>query len=125
MTYEVLSLQYNNFFKFFVAVASCVIVLLLISFELGILSTGCYLDYPACFLKSSQVYLCRNTLGDIDCKGKVWAAPYRWGTMVIAYKKSKFKELNMDPIEVTSVIYSFLINVLLQFCCNCRRITTK
>ncbi|XP_031394532.1 uncharacterized protein LOC116205961 isoform X1 [Punica granatum] len=46
-----------------------------------------------------KVYLRRNSEGDIDPDGKIWAAPYRWGTMVIAYKKSKFKELHLDPIE--------------------------
>lgn len=54
------------------------------------------------FLKRSQIYLRRNSNGDTDPDGKVWAAPYRWGTMVIAYKKSKFKELNLDPVEVSS-----------------------
>lgn len=47
----------------------------------------------------SQVHLRRNSEGATDTGGKVWAAPYRWGSMVIAYKKSKFKKLNMAPIE--------------------------
>ncbi|XP_030472131.2 uncharacterized protein LOC115690043 [Syzygium oleosum] len=46
-----------------------------------------------------KVHLCRNCEGATDTGGKVWAAPYRWGSMVIAYKKSKFKKLNMAPIE--------------------------
>ncbi|KAK4787992.1 hypothetical protein SAY86_019311 [Trapa natans] len=46
-----------------------------------------------------KVYLRRNSSGELDADGKIWAAPYRWGTMVIAYKKSKFKELNLDPVE--------------------------
>ncbi|XP_048131759.1 uncharacterized protein LOC115728990 isoform X2 [Rhodamnia argentea] len=49
--------------------------------------------------RRSQVHLCRNCGGATDAGGKVWAAPYRWGSMVIAYKKSKFKRLNMAPIE--------------------------
>lgn len=49
-----------------------------------------------------QVYLCRNCKGELDPNGEIWAAPYRWGTMVIAYKKSKFKKHNLKPIEVLS-----------------------
>lgn len=51
-------------------------------------------------LKESQVYLRRNSAGGPDCEGKIWAAPYRWGCMVIAYKKSKFQKHKLDPIEV-------------------------
>ncbi|KAH9753604.1 spermidine/putrescine-binding periplasmic protein [Citrus sinensis] len=47
----------------------------------------------------AQVYLRRNDAGEIDPRGKIWAAPYRWGTMVIAYKKSKFRKHNLAPIE--------------------------
>lgn len=46
-----------------------------------------------------KVYLRRNSEGKLDSEGKIWAAPYRWGSMVIAYKKSKFKKLNLAPIE--------------------------
>ncbi|XP_078163710.1 putrescine-binding periplasmic protein-like protein [Carex rostrata] len=46
-----------------------------------------------------KVYLCRNCKGELDPNGEIWAAPYRWGTMVIAYKKSKFKKHNLKPIE--------------------------
>lgn len=49
-----------------------------------------------------QVYLCRNFKGELDPNGEIWAAPYRWGTMVIAYKKSKFKKHDLKPIEVFS-----------------------
>ncbi|GAY53452.1 hypothetical protein CUMW_149330 [Citrus unshiu] len=38
-------------------------------------------------------------LREIDPRGKIWAAPYRWGTVVIAYKKSKFRKHNLAPIE--------------------------
>lgn len=51
-------------------------------------------------LTKSQVYLRRNNEGEIDSEGKIWAAPYRWGTMVIAYKKSKFQKHKLAPIEV-------------------------
>ncbi|KAJ3707120.1 hypothetical protein LUZ61_010825 [Rhynchospora tenuis] len=46
-----------------------------------------------------KVYLCRNCKGELDPNGEIYAAPYRWGTMVIAYKKSKFKKHNLKPIE--------------------------
>lgn len=48
----------------------------------------------------SQVYLRRNPNGDIDPQGQIWAAPYRWGTMVIAYKKTKFQKHKLPPIKV-------------------------
>lgn len=54
-------------------------------------------------LKKSQVYLRRNSVGEIDPEGKIWAAPYRWGCMVIAYKKSKFQQQKLAPIEVYCV----------------------
>ncbi|XP_059444180.1 uncharacterized protein LOC132176077 isoform X2 [Corylus avellana] len=46
-----------------------------------------------------KVYLRRNSLGEIDNEGTIWAAPYRWGCMVIAYKKSKFQKHKLAPIE--------------------------
>ncbi|KAJ8774231.1 hypothetical protein K2173_009662 [Erythroxylum novogranatense] len=46
-----------------------------------------------------KAYLRRNYEGEIDPKGEVWAAPYRWGSMVIAYKKSKFQKNKLAPIE--------------------------
>ncbi|KAE8677497.1 Leucine-rich repeat protein kinase family protein isoform 1 [Hibiscus syriacus] len=46
-----------------------------------------------------KVYLRRNLNGDIDPQGQVWAAPYRWGTMVIAYKKTKFQKQKLPPIQ--------------------------
>ncbi|PON94652.1 Bacterial periplasmic spermidine/putrescine-binding protein [Trema orientale] len=46
-----------------------------------------------------KVYLRRNYEGRIDPDGKIWAAPYRWGCMVIAYKKSKFRKHNLAPVE--------------------------
>lgn len=53
------------------------------------------------FIEFPQVYLCRNSKGELDSSGDIWGAPYRWGTMVIAYKKSKFRKHNLKPIEVT------------------------
>lgn len=46
-----------------------------------------------------KVFLRRNNDGKIDPKGRIWAVPYRWGSMVIAYKKSKFDNLGLAPIE--------------------------
>ncbi|KAK3034911.1 hypothetical protein RJ639_034153, partial [Escallonia herrerae] len=37
--------------------------------------------------------------GEVDAEGKIWAAPYRWGSVVIAYKKRKFTKHNLAPIE--------------------------
>ncbi|KAL9230744.1 hypothetical protein vseg_006056 [Gypsophila vaccaria] len=46
-----------------------------------------------------KIYLRRNNEGKIDPDGRMWAVPYRWGSMVIAYKKSKFDKLGIAPIE--------------------------
>ncbi|EEF42498.1 transporter, putative [Ricinus communis] len=46
-----------------------------------------------------KVYLRRNCEGSIDPNGEIWGAPYRWGSMVIAYKKSKFQKNKLAPIE--------------------------
>ncbi|XP_074283174.1 uncharacterized protein LOC141607718 [Silene latifolia] len=46
-----------------------------------------------------KVYLRRNNEGKADPDGRTWAVPYRWGSMVIAYKKSKFDKLGFAPIE--------------------------
>ncbi|GKC46276.1 putrescine-binding periplasmic protein-related protein, partial [Tanacetum coccineum] len=45
------------------------------------------------------VYLRRNSEGKSDAQGKIYAVPYRWGSMVIAYRKSKFRQHNLAPIE--------------------------
>ncbi|CAF2108830.1 unnamed protein product [Brassica napus] len=29
----------------------------------------------------------------------MWAVPYRWGSMVISYKKSKFQQYKLAPIQ--------------------------
>lgn len=39
----------------------------------------------------------RNQQGQLDPKGEVWAAPYRWGYTVIAYNQEKFKSLGWTP----------------------------
>ncbi|MBD2252469.1 extracellular solute-binding protein [Nostoc parmelioides FACHB-3921] len=39
----------------------------------------------------------RNEQGIPDPQGKVWAAPYRWGSTVIVYDREKFKKLGWKP----------------------------
>ncbi|KAH9753799.1 spermidine/putrescine-binding periplasmic protein [Citrus sinensis] len=60
-----------------------------------------------------KVYLRRNDAGEIDPRGKIWAAPYRWGTTVIASKKSKFRKHNLAPIEVTMASLKESINSMI------------
>ncbi|XP_022861205.1 uncharacterized protein LOC111381639 isoform X2 [Olea europaea var. sylvestris] len=47
-----------------------------------------------------KVYLRRSCEGKLDSQGRIWAAPYRWGSMVIAYNKKEFRKHNLAPIEV-------------------------
>jgi putative spermidine/putrescine transport system substrate-binding protein len=44
-----------------------------------------------------QQLVTRNNQGIPDTQGKVWAAPYRWGSTVIVYNRDKFKELGWTP----------------------------
>ncbi|CAJ2636031.1 unnamed protein product [Trifolium pratense] len=46
-----------------------------------------------------KVYLRRNSEGEMDPEGDIWAAPYRWGSMVIAYKTNNFQKHKLAPIE--------------------------
>ncbi|KJH71142.1 extracellular solute-binding protein [Aliterella atlantica] len=39
----------------------------------------------------------RNEQGFIDPQGKIWAAPYRWGSTVIAYNRQKMQSLGWTP----------------------------
>ncbi len=39
----------------------------------------------------------RNDGGLVDPNGKVWAAPYRWGSTVIIYNSDKFKDFDWKP----------------------------
>ncbi|MBD1910313.1 MULTISPECIES: extracellular solute-binding protein [unclassified Leptolyngbya] len=38
----------------------------------------------------------RNSQGLPDTKGSIWAAPYRWGSLAIAYRKDKLKQPPTD-----------------------------
>lgn len=44
-----------------------------------------------------QTLVKRDRQGNLDPKGKVWGAPYRWGTTVIAYRQDKFKANGWSP----------------------------
>ncbi|MDJ0796252.1 MAG: extracellular solute-binding protein [Calothrix sp. MO_167.B12] len=39
----------------------------------------------------------RNDKGELDPQGKIWAAPYRWGSTMIVYRRDKFQELGWKP----------------------------
>ncbi|MEH2064270.1 MAG: extracellular solute-binding protein [Nostoc sp.] len=39
----------------------------------------------------------RNDKGNLDTQGKVWGAPYRWGSTVIVYNRDKFEKLGWTP----------------------------
>lgn len=41
----------------------------------------------------------RNNQGYADPQGKIWAAPYQWGTTLIAYRVDKFKTLGWQPTD--------------------------
>jgi len=46
-----------------------------------------------------QKLVTRNEKGELDAEGKVWAAPYRWGSTVIAYNRDRFKSLGWAPSD--------------------------
>ena len=49
--------------------------------------------------KRWQELVRRNDQGNLDAQGKIWAAPYRWGSTVIVYRRDKFKELGWTPTD--------------------------
>ncbi len=49
--------------------------------------------------KRWQELVRRDDQGQLDAQGKVWAAPYRWGSTVIAYNRDKFQSLGWIPSD--------------------------
>lgn len=47
--------------------------------------------------ESWQTLVRRNPQGQPDAQGQIWAAPYRWGSTVIAYNREKFRNLSWTP----------------------------
>ncbi|MDX2212876.1 MAG: extracellular solute-binding protein [Oculatellaceae cyanobacterium bins.114] len=41
----------------------------------------------------------RDDQGQLDPNGKLWAAPYRWGTTMIAYRTQEFETLGGQPTD--------------------------
>ncbi len=39
----------------------------------------------------------RDDKGNLSKDGQIWGAPYRWGATAIAFRKDKFKALNLSP----------------------------
>lgn len=46
-----------------------------------------------------QQLVTRDRQGMITPQGLVWAAPYRWGMTVLAYRKDKFRDLGWQPAD--------------------------
>ncbi len=40
-----------------------------------------------------------NQQGEVDSDGKIWGAPYRWGTLLIAYRQDLFTDLGWLPTD--------------------------
>ncbi|MEH2121620.1 extracellular solute-binding protein [Nostoc sp.] len=41
----------------------------------------------------------RNNQGNLDTQGKVWGAPYRWGSTVIVYNRDSLQKLGWTPTD--------------------------
>ena len=41
----------------------------------------------------------RNAQGELSDQGKIWGAPYRWGSLAIAYQIEAFEELGWTPTD--------------------------
>lgn len=46
-----------------------------------------------------QTLVRRDQQGNLDPAGQIWAAPYRWGTTVMAYRADKFRDLGWTPTD--------------------------
>ncbi|MCO5562492.1 hypothetical protein L7F22_016119 [Adiantum nelumboides] len=46
-----------------------------------------------------QAFARRDYNGVLNPEGVIWGVPYRWGSMVIAYKKDQFLKNNIPPLE--------------------------
>ncbi|KAL0327665.1 UNVERIFIED_CONTAM: Spermidine/putrescine-binding periplasmic protein 1 [Sesamum angustifolium] len=46
-----------------------------------------------------KVYLRRSSEGNLDSHGRIWAVPYRWGSMVIAYNRKEFQKHKLAPVQ--------------------------
>jgi putative spermidine/putrescine transport system substrate-binding protein len=46
-----------------------------------------------------QTLVRRNGEGELDPDGEIWGAPYRWGTLLIAYRQDLLKDLDLTPTD--------------------------
>ncbi|KAK6129866.1 hypothetical protein DH2020_036384 [Rehmannia glutinosa] len=63
-----------------------------------------------------KVYLRRSTEGNLDSQGRIWAVPYRWGSMVIAYNKREFQKRKLAPVEVIVLSATDFSGALILLC---------
>ncbi|NER00989.1 MAG: extracellular solute-binding protein, partial [Cyanothece sp. SIO2G6] len=62
---------------------------------LAIESQSGWNQLPAVFQQLVQ----RNGQGNLDPSGEIWAAPYRWGQLMIAYRADKLDPLGWTPTD--------------------------